>query len=95
MKSRLIILLFPLLFASCKDERQTLGKAIYLKVLDYQRMHGRLPDNLSEIGVEEKMEGPIYYVKQTDTTFIIYYGGGLGESIIFDPKSETWKSDGG
>jgi hypothetical protein len=93
MKISLLIILFSLFLTSCIDKRQALGKAIYHKMLDFQKLHGHLPDNLSEIGVEDKMEGPIYYNKQSDSAFIIYYGGSLGESVIFDPKSGIWKSD--
>ena len=66
-----------------------------MKIIHYKNANGHLPDNLNEIGVEEKMEGPIYYSKKTDSTFIIYYGGKLGVSIVYDPKTGKWKSDGG
>jgi len=64
-----------------------------MKIIQYQKINGRLPDKLDEIGIEEKMNGPIYYQKKTDSTFIIYYSGGIGESMVFDPKTKEWKSD--
>lgn len=64
-----------------------------MKIIQYQKIYGRLPDKLNDIGIEEKMNGPIYYQKKTDSTFIIYYSGGIGESMVFDPKTKEWKSD--
>jgi len=72
-----------------------MGEDIYTKVIQYQKAHGYLPDNLKDIGLEDKEEGPIYYHRQTDSTFYIYYGGVLGESIIYDPKTDKWISDRG
>jgi len=95
MKRTIIIFFLSIFIFSCTDKREKIGEEIYLKIVQYQKTNGRLPDKLDEIGIEEKMEGPIYYNKQTDSTFIIYYGGGLGESIIYDPKTGKWKSDGG
>jgi hypothetical protein len=92
MKKFFLFILFPFVF-SCIDNREKIGEEIYGKIIQYQKTNGRLPDGLNEIGVEEKMEGPIYYQKQTDSTFIIYCGGGLGESIVFDPNTKKWKSD--
>lgn len=95
IKGTTIFLLLTILICSCTDKREKIGEKIYLKIIQYKNANGHLPDNLNKIGVEEKMEGPIYYSKQTDPTFIIYYGGSLGESIIYDSKTGKWKSDGG
>ena len=93
MQRTIIIFFLSILISSCTDKREKNGEDIYLKIVQYKKTNGRLPDKLNNIGVEEKMEGPIYYQKQTDSTFIIYYGGGLGESIVFDPFTKEWKSD--
>ncbi len=87
-------LIFLLLFiCSCSDKREKIGEDIYLKIVQFQKTNGRLPDKLNEIGIQEKMEGPIYYHKKTDSTFLIYYGGALGESIVYDSKTKKWVSD--
>lgn len=95
MKRMILFLLFSGVMFSCTDNREKVGEEIYLKIVQYRNSKGHLPDSLGEIGVEEKMEGPIYYTKQSDSTFIIYYSGGLGESIIYEPNTGKWKSDGG
>lgn len=94
MKKTIIIFFLSIFISSCTDKREKIGEDIYLKIVQYQKTNGCLPSKLDDVGVEEKMEGPIYYQKQTDSTFIIYYGGGLGESIVFDPLTKEWKSDG-
>ena len=93
MQRTIIIFFLSILISSCTDKREKIGEDIYLKIVQYKKTNGRLPHKLNDIGVEEKMEGPIYYQKQTDSTFIIYYGGGFGESIVFDPFTKEWKSD--
>ena len=91
---RSFFILFLLLFIhSCTDKREQIGESIYLKVIQYQKTNGHLPDKLNDLGIEDKTEGLVYYQKQTDSTFIIYYGGGLGESIVYDPKTKKWNSD--
>jgi hypothetical protein len=87
------ILVLSILISSCTDKREKIGEAINLKTVQYKKSNGRLPDGLNDIGIEEKMEGPIYFRKQTDSTFIIYYGGTLGESIVSYPLTKQWKSD--
>ena len=93
MKKIFIVPFFLLFIFSCSNRREKIGEDIYMKIIQYQKSNGRLPDKLNDIGIEEKMEGPIYYQKQTDSTFIIYFGEGLGESMIFDPKTKKWNSD--
>lgn len=95
MKRAIIILSLSIFISSCSDGRKKLGEEIYLKIIKYKNVNEYLPESLNEIGIEEIMEGPIYYSKQSDSTFIIYYNGGLGESIIYEPETGKWKSDGG
>lgn len=91
MNKATLLLLLPFFIFSCTDNREKVGEEIYLKIVQYRNSNGHLPDSLGEIGEEEKMEGPIYYSKQSDSTFIIYYSGGLGESIIYEPITMKWK----
>ena len=91
MNKAILLLLVSIFICSCTDNREKVGEEIYLKIVQYRNSKGYLPDSLGEIGVEEKIEGPIYYSKQSDSTFIIYYSGGLGESIIYEPITMKWK----
>jgi hypothetical protein len=86
---------FIFTICSCKDGREKLGNEVYNKIENFRQSNGRVPESLREINVEEKMEGPIYYQRETDSTYILYYGGTLGESIVLDTVSGKWESDGG
>jgi hypothetical protein len=74
-------------------KKEKSGEQIIAKIEAYKKQNGHLPNNLNDIGVIEKEEGPIFYKKQTDTTYLIYYGGGLGESIIYNFETKQWESD--
>ena len=67
---------------------------MYLKVIQYQKEHGHLPNSSNDFGIEETMTGPVHYQKQTDSTFILYFGRNLGESMIYHPETDEWISDG-
>jgi len=79
--------------SSCTDKKQKLGEEMISKIENYKKANGHLPNHLNDIGVVEKEEGPIYYTKQNDTSYIVYYGLGLGESMVYDFEKKQWKSD--
>ncbi|UWZ84923.1 hypothetical protein [Occallatibacter riparius] len=60
------------------------------EVETFQRVHGRLPDSLSEIGERDGESGPVYYQKQKDGSFVVWYGLRLGESEVYDSKTGRW-----
>jgi hypothetical protein len=89
------IVVFSVCIYSCTDSRQKIGEKIIAKIEVYKKAHGHVPKRLEDIGIETKMEGPIYYDKTSDTTYFVYYGGRLGESIIYNFKTKKWESDRG
>lgn len=78
---------------SCADKKQKLGEEIIAKIETYKKVNSHLPNSLADVGVVEKEDGPIYYSKQTDTTYIVYYGLGLGASMFYNFKTKQWVSD--
>ncbi|HXG84427.1 MAG TPA: hypothetical protein VNI84_10400 [Pyrinomonadaceae bacterium] len=50
-----------------------------------------MPDSLNEIGIEEKEEGPIYYEKESESRYVLWFGKQLGESATFDSDTKEWK----
>lgn len=88
----LFILCICILF-SCTDKRQKNGEEIVSRIELYKKATGRLPNNLSDVGIEEKESGPIYYDKKSDTSYIVYYGLGLGESMVYNFQTKKWNSD--
>jgi hypothetical protein len=73
--------------ARLKDQ----GNKIVAKIDAFNNKNKRLPNSLSEIGIEEKLEGPIYYQKVTDTKYVVWFGKELGESETFDSDTRQWE----
>jgi hypothetical protein len=66
------------------------GNVLIGKIELFKRDQGRLPDSLSEIGIEEKEEGPLYYEKKSNTKYVLWFGTELGESIVYDSDHKKW-----
>ena len=62
------------------------------KVEKFRNEKGRLPNNLSEIGIVETESGPVYYEKKSETKYIIWFGKELGESATYDSETKKWNN---
>ena len=84
---------FMLLFVSgCREQRlKEAGEALAFRIDSFQTVEKRLPENLGELGIEEKMEGPLYYRKLSSENYWIYFGTTLGESIFFRSETREWR----
>ena len=67
------------------------GNEIVNKIENFKKDKGKLPETLSETGIEEKEEGPIYYRKQHETKYILWFGTTLGESVTYNSDTKEWK----
>jgi hypothetical protein len=90
----MISLLIP--HASCSSSiRETHliknGNELIGKIEEFRKNKGRIPDSLSEIGVEPKEEGPIYYEKINNAKYKLWFGTVLGESVTYDSDEKSWK----
>jgi hypothetical protein len=72
------------------DPRRKIGNRVVQEVVAFQRVHGHLPSSLSEIGEQESESGPVYYLRQNDGSFVVWYGLRLGESEVYDSKTGHW-----
>jgi hypothetical protein len=73
--------------AGCGPSRRDSGNAIVSKIETFRRETGRLPNSLSEIGVEERESGPDY-CKTSRNGYIVWYGTTLGESDTYDSQTK-------
>jgi hypothetical protein len=73
------------------EQRIQKGNELIAKVESYRREKGRLPDSLGELGVEEKIVGPLYYTKKGETFYSIHFGTTLGESVIYNSDTKEWR----
>lgn len=91
-----IILALLMFFAvNCSQgKKQTLikqGNDMAAKIETYKGKKGRLPDSLTEVGIEEKLEGPIFYEKKSDTEYRLWFGSELGESVVYNSSTRKWE----
>ena len=60
------------------------------KVEEFRKAERRLPNSLNEIGIIESENGPIYYRKEDETKYIIWFGKEVGESVTYDSDTKQW-----
>lgn len=93
---RLTITLMALVSAlllGCKGREQRLteqGNALIERIESFQKVTHRLPESLKELGLEEKMEGPLYYQKVSAERYMVYFGTTVGESMIYRSEQRSW-----
>lgn len=86
-------LVLALLLPGCKGREQRLteqGNALIERIDSFQKATHRLPESLRELGLEEKMEGPLYYQKMSAEHYIVYFGTTVGESMIYRSEKRAW-----
>lgn len=89
----LMALVPALLLPGCKGREQRLteqGNTLIERIASFQKATHRLPESLRELGLEEKMEGPLYYQKVSAEHYIVYFGTTVGESMIYRSEKRAW-----
>lgn len=71
-------------------EKRRLGDDVVSRVEAFKATHGKLPDSLSDIGIKETEDGPIYYQEISDDRYEVWYGAALGESVTYDSQTKEW-----
>ncbi len=99
MKLKLLLILVLAFSPACsslqfklgEDSRIKTGNKVVNKIENFRKEKGRTPVSLSEIGIEEKEEGPIYYQRKDETRYILWFGKELGESVVYDSEKKKWE----
>lgn len=78
-------------FACSYSKKISNGNEIAQKVEKFRSEKGRLPNSLVEIGIVENESGPIYYKKESESKYILWFGSELGESVTYDSETKKWK----
>jgi hypothetical protein len=60
------------------------------KIEDYKKCHGKLPDSLEDIGVKERMEGPVFYDKIDTEKYEVWFSYYFGESCTYHSDTKIW-----
>ena len=79
---------------SCQSENEKYADNIINKVEDFKKQNGRLPNEVSEIGLEEWENSLAFYQKKSDSTYVVWIGLGLGESKIYNSETGKWTKGG-
>ncbi len=93
---RLAFVLMALLVAllpGCRSREQRLmaeGNALIEQIESFKKANLRLPEDLGELGIAEKMEGPLYYQKLSAEHYTVHFGTTVGESKIYRAEQRAW-----
>lgn len=87
----LIIILFcGIIGCVSENDKQKYAEMIIEKVENFKNENSHLPKNVSEIGLTESEKSFAFYQKETDSSFTVWYGLGVGESNIYLSSTKKW-----
>src|SRR5688572_10082892 len=78
-----------LLLACGHSEQPQANRAVKL-IEEFVTTHHRLPNDLCEVRLKCQEDGPIYYRKDNEREYIVWYGTRLGSSVIYESKTRKW-----
>lgn len=91
LKTIFVIMLILSSLACGSNEKIKQGNDVIIKIEKFKTDVGRLPNNLTELGIKEDESGPIYYQKENESKYIVWFGRELGESSKYDSETKQWK----
>lgn len=97
MKKIFLILTIFLFLTSCCDilcERQKHAELIIEKVEKFRQETGRLPEKVTEVGIDDKQDSLSFYEKKSEDEYEVWYGLDLGTSKIYNSKTKKWREEG-
>ncbi len=74
--------------------RQKHAGLIIRKVEAYRQENGKLPEKVTEVGIDDNQDHLSFYVKKNEDEYEIWYGLGLGTSRIYNSKTKKWREQG-
>ncbi|MBK8553706.1 MAG: hypothetical protein IPL53_22710 [Ignavibacteria bacterium] len=88
----LIFLVIAFIFFKDNRERGLIseGNIIIEKIERFKIQNKRLPQTLTDIGIDVTEEGPLYYDKLDSNIFMLSFGYGVGESISYHSETGKW-----
>ena len=91
-----VLLSFLIGFYSCsfKSKKEKFAKELLEKVENFRKVNNRIPENVRELGLSEEMDSPVFYHKENDSVYIIWYGLSIGESNVYNSSIKEWKKEG-
>ena len=97
MKRPLVTILTVMLAVAvvdCNSSKHKAGDKVVAKVEQFRKSNGRLPHDLSDVGINEDGSCPCY-CKTGEGSYIVWYGTRLGESDTYDSRTKKWSEAAG
>ena len=66
------------------------GNRLISEIEAFDRNHGRLPSELSEVSSSAAERKRLLYERCSETHYIVWFGTTLGESMTYDSNSRNW-----
>jgi len=68
------------------------GDQLVRRIEQYRKQSGVLPLSLAAMGIAEAEEGPLYYQPKRGTTYVVWFGTTLGESMTYHSDTRQWEA---
>ncbi len=68
------------------------GNKIVDKIEEYRMIHNNLPNNLQDVVQSEYVGDVLFcYEKESDTSYIVWFGTTLGEGMYYYSDTKQWE----
>ena len=98
MKLTLKIFAFILAIGLCRcaveSTQQEYAIMLIKEVETFKKVNKRLPKDVTELGLTELMASPAFYIMDSDSTYMVWYGVSIGESNVFRSITNKWSVEG-
>jgi len=74
-----------------KKKMQKQGNELIIKIEEYRLRNKKLPENVSELGIDECEGSGPFYEKIDSTSYRVFFNIGFDDSFIYDSKIREWK----
>jgi hypothetical protein len=64
------------------------GNAIVEQIEGFKQVNGRLPNSLSELGIQQN---DLFYSKWDSVNYMVWFGSDLGESKTYYSDTKKWE----
>ena len=69
------------------------GNLLINKIETFRQIEKRLPDNLTDLGIEDPMNSGPYYEKKDSVNYIVFFAVGFDETYIYYSDKKAWKTE--
>jgi hypothetical protein len=88
------MLVLGVVLSGCYFSERKTSNEIIARVDQFRKSTGRLPETLSDIGIEENESCPCYCKTNSDS-YMVWYGTTLGESDTYNSRTKQWSEAAG